>query len=183
MTVRIHVDGSVRSNPGIGGWGAILEYGEEREQPGVYRHRKEISGGCGITTNNRMELLAVIEALRALTRPCVVEIISDSQYVVRGINVWFPLWKAGGIDAITPKKVMNHDLWQVLYGLSSKHQLYATWVRGHGTEHTENNRAHDLANQAAIAYEQQSPYVQDALAVTEYGRLSVLKKELSLSLT
>jgi ribonuclease HI len=134
--VRVFTDGACSGNPGPGGWGAILIYGG---------HRKELSGGEPATTNNRMELRACIEALRALKRPCSVELTTDSRYVVQGIeDGWAERWKRNGWmrDKRTPAK--NADLWGELLGLCEEHRVRLVWVRGHDG-HPENERADELA--------------------------------------
>lgn len=134
--VQIWTDGACKGNPGVGGWGALLRYGE---------HQKEIYGGAAETTNNRMELQAVIEALGQLKRPCNVELYTDSQYVKRGMTEWLTGWKARGWRTANKKPVKNADLWQKLDILSSQHKLTWRWVRGH-TGDPGNERADALAN-------------------------------------
>ncbi len=136
--VVIFTDGSCRGNPGPGGWAAIL----------VFRGReKEISGGEPATTNNRMELTAAIEALQALTRPCVVELHTDSQYVRNGITQWLPLWKARGWRTMTKGAVKNEDLWRRLDEARLRHQVDWRWVKGHAG-HEMNERVDVLARRA-----------------------------------
>ena len=132
--VRLYSDGSSLGNPGAGGWGVILEYN------GV---KKEFSGGEDNTTNNRMELKAVIEGLKKLKEPCSVEVITDSSYVANAINEWLKNWVAKDF-----KKVKNVDLWQEYLQASQKHNVRATWVRGHNG-HEENERCDTLAVEAA----------------------------------
>lgn len=168
--VTLYSDGSTRTNPGVGGWAAVLCYGE---------HQRELSGGSGRTTNNRMELAAVIEGLRALTRPCRVKIISDSQYIVHGINVWFPQWFRDGHTEVPSRKVMNRDLWNILFGLAQVHGMRAEWVRGHAKEDNLNNRAHDLAKSTAIQYETEV----NAVFVSDIGYDLEEAVTLSLSLS
>ena len=135
--VEIYTDGACKGNPGIGGWGALLKYGA-REQ--------EISGGEKLTTNNRMELLAVIRALELLKRPCNVRLHTDSQYVHKGISQWLQSWKARNWKTADNKPVKNVDLWKLLDQLSQNHDITWLWVRGHAG-HEGNERADMLANQ------------------------------------
>jgi ribonuclease HI len=132
--ITLFSDGSALGNPGPGGYGAILRFGNKE---------REISGGEAHTTNNRMELLAVIEGLRVLKEPCDVEIISDSSYVVKGINEWLEAWIKRDF-----KKVKNPDLWMEYIEVSKPHKINATWVRGHNG-HAENERCDILAKQEA----------------------------------
>ena len=134
--VRIYADGACKGNPGPGGWGAILQLAGEE---------KEIFGGEAQTTNNRMELTAVIRALEALTKPSVVEVYTDSQYVQKGISEWLPDWKRRGWRTADKKPVKNVDLWQELERLAGLHRITWHWVRGHAG-HPENERADRLAN-------------------------------------
>jgi len=129
----IYTDGACKGNPGIGGWGAILFYGE---------HTKEIFGYEKDTTNNRMELTAVIESLKALKRSCEIEIYTDSQYVKRGITEWIEGWQRKNW-----KNVKNPDLWQELLLLTKQHSISWHWVRGHNGD-KYNERADELANLA-----------------------------------
>lgn len=135
-TVEIFTDGACRGNPGPGGWGAVLRYGE---------HERELYGGEAQTTNNRMELLAAIRALETLKRPCRVSLTTDSQYVRKGITEWLPNWKRKRWKTAAGKPVKNADLWQRLDELAAGHQVDWHWVRGH-TGHPENERADALAN-------------------------------------
>lgn len=134
--VEIYTDGSCIGNPGRGGWGAILRFAGTE---------KEICGGEAHTTNNRMELQAVIEALRLLVRPCQVDVHTDSQYVKNGITGWIKDWKARGWLTSAKKPVKNVDLWQQLDAEVQKHQVQFHWVRGHNG-HELNERADALAN-------------------------------------
>ena len=134
--VNIWTDGACKGNPGLGGWGALLRYGQ---------HRKEIFGGEENTTNNRMELLAVIRALELLKRPCKVTVHTDSQYVQKGMLEWMSGWKARGWRTADKKPVKNADLWQELDSLSQQHTLQWQWVRGHAGD-VGNERADVLAN-------------------------------------
>ncbi len=136
MSVEIFTDGSCKGNPGPGGWGALLRFGTEE---------KELFGGEPDTTNNRMELLAVIEALSALTRPCDVVLHTDSQYVQKGITEWIHAWKARAWKTADKKPVKNADLWRRLEAVSSKHRVDWRWVKGHAG-HDGNERADELAN-------------------------------------
>ncbi len=136
-TVEIFTDGACKGNPGPGGWGALLRYGDTE---------KSLCGGEKKTTNNRMELMAAIEALRALKGPCDVVLTTDSQYVRQGITQWMFNWKKNGWKTAAKKPVKNADLWQQLDEESQRHQLDWRWVKGH-SGHRENDIADDLANQ------------------------------------
>ena len=133
--VVIYTDGACSGNPGPGGWGAILKFGD---------HEKEISGGDAHTTNNRMELMAAISALEALKRPCKVELHTDSQYVQQGISTWIKQWKRNGWRTADKKPVKNTDLWQRLDTALAHHDVDWRWVRGH-VGHEMNERADRLA--------------------------------------
>ncbi|ULH06138.1 ribonuclease HI [Alcaligenes faecalis] len=135
--VDIWTDGACKGNPGLGGWGALLRHGGRE---------KAICGGEANTTNNRMELMAVIEALKALKRPCQVRVHTDSQYVQKGMNEWLPGWKARGWRTADKKPVKNADLWQELEHQAAKHELTWLWVRGHAGD-PGNERADQLANE------------------------------------
>lgn len=137
-TVEIFTDGACSGNPGPGGWGAILRYGEKV---------KEISGAEKDTTNNRMELMAAIAALESLTRPCSVALTTDSQYVKNGITSWIFSWKKKGWKKSDNKPVVNVDLWQRLDAATQKHKVSWHWVKGHAG-HTENERCDELAREA-----------------------------------
>lgn len=134
--VEVYSDGACKGNPGPGGWGALLRYGA---------HEKELWGGEADTTNNRMELTAVIEALEALKGPSQVRITTDSQYVKQGVTSWMARWKRNGWVTAERKPVKNRDLWERLDRALSRHELQWHWVRGH-TGHPENERADGLAN-------------------------------------
>jgi ribonuclease HI len=134
--VTIHTDGACRGNPGPGGWGAVLEYADTR---------KTLHGGEALTTNNRMELTAVIRALAALKRPCHVTLHSDSQYVLKGIQEWLPNWKRKGWLTSAKKPVLNADLWQALDAEAARHTIDWHWVRGH-SGNAGNEEADRLAN-------------------------------------
>jgi len=138
--VHIYSDGACKGNPGAGGWGALLISGG---------HRKEICGGEPDTTNNRMEMMAVIRALESLKRPSTVQVHTDSQYVQKGISEWMSGWKKRGWRTADGKPVKNQDLWQELDALSRKHRIEWNWVRGHAG-HPENERADALANQGVL---------------------------------
>ena len=138
--VIVHTDGACSGNPGPGGWGAILSYGE---------HEKELKGGEPHTTNNRMELMAAISALEALKRPSTVEMHTDSQYVQQGISQWITKWKRNGWKTADKKPVKNVDLWQRLDAAMQQHNVKWHWVKGHAG-HELNERADRLAV-AAIA--------------------------------
>jgi ribonuclease HI len=138
--VEIYSDGACRGNPGPGGWGAIL-----RLRSGARSIEKEIYGGEADTTNNRMELMAVIRALEALKRPSRVRLYTDSLYVQKGISTWIHDWKRRGWRTADKKPVKNIDLWHELDQLAAKHQVEWHWVRGHAG-HPENERADALAN-------------------------------------
>lgn len=129
--VEIFTDGACSGNPGPGGWGAILRYNG---------HEKEMSGGEWDTTNNRMEMIAAIEALRALKRPSKVDLYTDSIYLKKGIHEWMPGWKAKN----WPSKIKNQDLWKTLDSLIQTHDVTFHWVKGHAG-HPENERADELA--------------------------------------
>jgi ribonuclease HI len=141
VAVELFTDGACSGNPGPGGWGAILRWqGTE----------KELSGGEPVTTNNRMEMAAVIAGLSALKRPCTVEVFTDSQYVQKGITQWLPGWKARGWKTADKRPVKNEDLWRILDELAARHQVTWHWVRGHAG-HPENERADQLARQGLQA--------------------------------
>ncbi|MEZ5452056.1 MAG: ribonuclease HI [Thiothrix sp.] len=136
--VNIFTDGACRGNPGPGGWGALLRYnGRERE---LYGYQPE-------TTNNQMELMAAIQALEALTRPCAVSLTTDSQYVRQGITEWVAGWKRKGWKTAAGKPVKNKELWQRLDAAAARHQVSWHWVKGH-SGHDENERVDQLANKA-----------------------------------
>ena len=134
--VEIYTDGACKGNPGAGGWGALLVAGDKE---------KELFGGERDTTNNRMELTAVIEALNALKRPCEVILHTDSQYVQKGISEWIHGWKARGWKTASKSPVKNADLWQALDQAQARHQVDWRWVKGHAG-HDGNERADALAN-------------------------------------
>ena len=139
--VEIYTDGACRGNPGPGGWGALLSCGE---------HEKELSGAEVLTTNNRMEITAVIRALEALKRPSEVRIYTDSEYVRRGITEWVRNWKARGWKTADRKPVKNQDLWERLDALAAGHKIEWRWVKGHSGV-PGNERVDRLANEAIDA--------------------------------
>ncbi len=135
--VIIYADGACKGNPGPGGWGAWISMGG---------HSKELCGGEPVTTNNRMELTAVIRALEALKRSCKVKIYTDSVYVQKGMTEWIDSWKKRNWRTADKKPVKNEDLWQILDALSQQHQIEWLWVKGHAGD-AGNERADALANQ------------------------------------
>ena len=134
--VTIFTDGACSGNPGPGGWGAILKFGDKK---------KELNGGERHTTNNQMELMAAISALEALKKPCTVDLYTDSQYVRQGITGWIHGWKRNGWRTADKKPVKNVDLWKRLDELRDQHDVEWVWVRGH-SGHDGNERADELAN-------------------------------------
>lgn len=140
--VEIYTDGACSGNPGPGGWGAILRYGNKT---------KELSGGEADTTNNRMELTAAIRALDALKEPCAVDLHTDSVYVKDGIGGWIEGWKRNGWKTAAKKPVKNADLWQELDRARNRHEVTWHWVKGHAG-HPENERADELARRAMEPY-------------------------------
>lgn len=134
--IEIFTDGACRGNPGPGGWGAILRSGE---------HEKELWGGDSHTTNNRMEMTAVIKSLQALKRPSDVVLTTDSQYVRKGITEWIHGWKRRNWQTAAKKPVKNVELWKEIDELSARHTIEWRWVKGH-SGHIENERVDDLAN-------------------------------------
>jgi ribonuclease HI len=137
VVVVIHTDGACSGNPGPGGWGAVLRYGE---------HEKELYGGDpGPTTNNRMELMAAIRALESLTRPAIVHLHTDSVYLRSGITAWLPAWKRNGWRTAAKSPVKNADLWQRLDAAVAEHEITWLWVKGHAGD-PGNERADALAN-------------------------------------
>ena len=135
--VQVFTDGACSGNPGPGGWGAVLRFGDKE---------RELCGGADNTTNNRMELTAAIEGLRALNEPCEVVLTTDSTYVKDGITRWLANWKKNGWKTAAKKAVKNQDLWQELDQQTSRHAVQWQWVKGH-SGHSENERADALANQ------------------------------------
>jgi ribonuclease HI len=140
-TVQLFTDGACKGNPGPGGWGAVLRFGDKE---------KELSGGEAHTTNNRMELMAAIEGLKALKRPCDVILFTDSVYVKDGITKWIHGWIRNGWRTADKKPVKNADLWQQLLDATKMHKVDWRWVKGHAG-HPENERADRLASDAAEA--------------------------------
>ena len=136
--VALFTDGACRGNPGPGGWGSVLQF-NGRE--------KELFGGEAHTTNNRMELMAVIRGLQALKRPCAVDVTTDSQYVKNGITQWIHNWKRNGWRTAARQPVKNDDLWRMLDEAVARHRVTWHWVKGH-SGHPENERADALANRA-----------------------------------
>jgi len=134
--ITIYTDGACKGNPGVGGWGALLVAGNKE---------KELFGGEKETTNNRMELMAVIQALNALKRPCDIVLYIDSQYVLKGITEWIQGWKAKGWKTASKAPVKNVDLWQALDVARAIHQIEWVWVKGHAGD-PGNERADQLAN-------------------------------------
>ncbi|MBS3928501.1 MAG: ribonuclease HI [Sphingomonadales bacterium] len=138
--VEIFTDGACKGNPGPGGWGAVLRAGG---------YEKELSGHAPATTNNRMEMTAVIEALNALKGPCEVQLYTDSKYVIDGITKWIFGWQKNGWKNSQKKDVLNADLWQALLDAKRRHKVSWHWVKGHDG-HPENERADKLASDAAL---------------------------------
>jgi ribonuclease HI len=140
--VVIHTDGACSGNPGPGGWGAILESGA---------HRKEIKGGETLTTNNRMELTAAIEALETLKQPSHIELYTDSNYLRGGITQWIKKWKVNGWRTSDKKPVANEELWKRLELATERHKVHWHWVKGH-TGHNDNERADELAREGMAPF-------------------------------
>jgi len=134
--VELFTDGACRGNPGMGGWGVLLRYGDTE---------KKLHGGEASTTNNRMELMAAIKGLQAIKEPCRVVVTTDSQYVRKGILEWMDKWKSNGWKTSAKEPVKNQDLWQLLDGENHRHQIEWRWVKGH-SGHLENEVADQLAN-------------------------------------
>jgi ribonuclease HI len=141
-TVTIYSDGACSGNPGPGGWGALLSYGDKQ---------REIRGGEADTTNNRMELMAATEALNALTRTCKVNLYTDSEYVRKGITEWIHRWKANGWRTAAKAPVKNADLWQALDAACERHDVAWHWVKGHAG-HPGNERADELAREGMTPF-------------------------------
>jgi ribonuclease HI len=135
--VVIYTDGACSGNPGPGGWAAILRYGP---------HEKVLQGGASLTTNNRMEMRAVIAALQALTRPCRVEVFTDSEYLHRGVTGWLARWRRNGWLTASKQPVKNQDLWQALHSAMQPHQVTWRWIRGHA-----GNELNERADRLAVA--------------------------------
>ena len=144
--VTIYTDGACSGNPGSGGWGAILMYG---------RHKKELSGGEAQTTNNRMELTAVIAALKQLKEPCAVDLYSDSKYIIDALTLgWAKSWQAKGWRKPDKKPALNPDLWERLLELCDTHDVTCHWVKGHA-ENEFNNRCDELAVAESMKFKEQ----------------------------
>lgn len=139
-SVKLITDGSCLGNPGPGGWAALLRYG---------KHARELSGAAPDTTNNRMEMTAVLEGLSALREPCRVTIEVDSEYVKKGITEWMAGWKRRGWKTVTKQPVKNQDLWRRLDEAVAHHDVKWRWVKGHAG-HADNNRCDELAREAAM---------------------------------
>jgi ribonuclease HI len=144
--IEIYTDGACRGNPGPGGWAALLQSGA---------HARELSGAAELTTNNRMELTAVLRALEALKRPVQARLYTDSEYVRRGISEWLPGWKARGWRTADRKPVKNQDLWEQLDRLAARHRIEWLWVPGHAGV-PGNERVDQLANEAIDTFLRQS---------------------------
>ena len=140
--VEIATDGACKGNPGRGGWGAVLRAADGRE--------RELSGGEKVTTNNRMELMAAIEGLKALKRPCRVILSTDSRYVMDGLTKWIKGWQKNGWKTAAKQPVKNAELWQELLAAAKPHRIEWVWVKGHAG-HPDNERADKLASDAALA--------------------------------
>lgn len=138
IMVELHTDGACSGNPGPGGWGALLRFGNKE---------KTLSGGTKLTTNNKMELMAVIKGLEHLKRGCDVELFTDSTYVMKGATEWLPGWKAKGWKNSAGKPVKNQDLWEQLDVAMQRHQINWHWVKGH-SGNIDNDRADELARMA-----------------------------------
>lgn len=137
--IKLITDGACLGNPGPGGWACILRFNE---------HKREMYGFSPQTTNNRMEITAAIEGLKALKEPCEVEIVTDSEYLKNGITTWIHNWKKRNWMTVSKKPVVNQDLWQELDGLSQRHTTTWVWTKGHAS-HEDNNRCDELATRAA----------------------------------
>ena len=144
--IKIWTDGACSGNPGPGGWGVLLRSGT---------HEKHLKGGLPETTNNRMELMAAIEALKSLKYPCTIDLYTDSAYVKGGITSWIHSWKRNGWKTVKKNPVKNVDLWQELDGLIQIHQINWYWVKGHAG-HVENERADSLAREGMSCFKKTS---------------------------
>ena len=140
--VTIHTDGACSGNPGPGGWGAVLQYND---------HVKDLTGGAADTTNNRMELMAAIEALNSLKRTCAVDMFTDSKYVKDGLTSWIHNWKRNGWKTSAKKPVKNADLWKELDAAVQRHDIKWHWVKGHAGDEW-NERADQLANEGMAPF-------------------------------
>ncbi len=154
--VTIYTDGACSGNPGPGGWAALLRYGQ---------HEKLLSGAACMTTNNRMELRAALEALRALRRPCRVDLYTDSQYLRRGITEWLPRWIRQGWRTRNRQPVKNRDLWEALWQEVQRHDVHWHWIEGHAG-HKDNERVDKAARQALQERAATSPPDLDETAVS-----------------
>lgn len=152
--VTIYTDGSCLGNPGPGGWAAVLQFGE---------HEKALTGAASHTTNNRMEIRAAINALQALTKPCRVDLHTDSEYLRNGISGWLQNWVRNGWRTATKKPVKNKDLWKQLLPLVERHEVRWHWVKGH-TGHPLNERVDQLSREAAIRDAKGAPADMEASA-------------------
>ncbi|WP_409525964.1 ribonuclease HI [Nitrincola sp. MINF-07-Sa-05] len=150
--VEIYTDGACKGNPGPGGWGVLMSYGE---------HKRELFGGEPDTTNNRMELMAAIMALKELKKPCEVILSTDSQYVRQGIMQWIHGWKRNGWKTAAKKPVKNAELWQELDQQAARHQVEWRWVKGH-SGHPGNERADELANLGVDECGKRKSYASDS---------------------
>ncbi|MEN5209513.1 ribonuclease HI [Stenotrophomonas terrae] len=139
-SIEVHTDGACLGNPGPGGWGALLRY---------KGHERELSGGEGHTTNNRMELMAAIMGLETLSEPCNITLFTDSQYVRQGITEWMPSWVRRNWKTAGGDQVKNRDLWERLHEATQRHQIDWRWVKGHSGD-PDNERVDQLARDAAI---------------------------------
>ena len=146
--VRLIVDGSALGNPGAGGWACIMQY---------QAHERILTGSERKSTNNRMELLAALRGLQALKESCSVEILTDSEYLQRGMTQFLERWKTNGWRSSSGRPVVNRELWAELEGAASPHNVRWTWVPGHGTEQPDHNRADSLARRAAMAGSDSAP--------------------------
>lgn len=144
--VEIYTDGACKGNPGPGGWGALLRYAGKE---------KELYGGASNTTNNRMEMMAAVEALGLLKRPCKVILTTDSEYLRKGVTEWLKGWKKNGWKTASKQPVKNADLWQALDEVIQQHEIDWRWVKGH-SGHAENERADQLANRGVEEFGQSS---------------------------
>jgi ribonuclease HI len=158
--ITVHSDGACHGNPGPGGWAAVLQHGA---------HRREISGGVPAATNNRMELQAAIEALRALKESCEIEFHTDSEYLRDGISAWIHAWKRNRWRTADRKPVKNADLWQQLDALAAEHRVRWHWLKGHAG-HAENERCDVLANQEIARLRQQFTPAQLAAALEDFKK-------------
>ena len=141
-SVRLIVDGSALGNPGAGGWACIMQY---------QACERILTGSERDSTNNKMEMVAALRGLQALKEPCRVEILTDSEYLQRGMTQFLDRWKANGWRSSSGRPVVNRELWLELDGAAAQHEVRWTWVPGHGAEQTDHNRADSLARRAAIA--------------------------------